>query len=228
MIKFVFIDLDDTIFDFHKAEKTAIASTLEKIGIEPKESTLKRYSEINRKMWQRLELGELTRKEVLIERFRALFDELEVFKDPYETKKIYEEKLAIGHYFIEGAEEVLDTLFGKYRLFIMSNGTAHVQDSRIASSDIPKYFEEIFISEKVGFNKPAIEFFDACFSTIKNFSKDESIIIGDSLSSDIRGGKNAGIKTCLFNPDKKPITGALTPDFEIASLKELPKLLENI
>ncbi len=228
MIKFVLLDLDDTIFDFHKAERTAIAATLADVGIEPREQTLERYSEINALMWQRLERGELTREKVLTERFRRLFEELGATADEYKTKLIYEDRLSRGHYFIDGAENLLNELYGKYRLFITSNGTAHVQDSRIGSSDIPKYFEKIFISEKLGFNKPAREFFDACFAEIEGFSRDEAIIVGDSLSSDILGGINAGILTCHFNPKRKPNTSGIKPDYEIFSLAELPQLLKEI
>ncbi len=225
MIRFVFLDLDDTIFDFHKAERIAIAATLEEAGIEPKPETLTRYSEINAEMWRRLERGELTREEVLKERFRALFRELGISADAARTKKTYEEKLSVGHYFMPNAHEILEKLYGKYRLFIMSNGTAHVQDSRIGSSDIPRFFEKIFISEKVGYNKPASEFFDACFAEIEEFSRNEAIIVGDSLSSDIAGGINAGIKTCLFNPHGKENKTDIFPDFEIKELTELPCLL---
>ncbi len=228
MIKTVFLDLDDTLFDFHKAEALALAGMLDEIGVSPTEERLARYSEINKLQWQRLERGEVTREEVLVERFRIFFSEFGIVCDAREARRIYEHRLGIGHYFIDGAEELLRALYGKYDLYLASNGTASVQRGRIESSGIEKYFKEIFVSQNVGHNKPSKEFFDYCFSRIDGFKKDEAIIVGDSLSSDILGGINAGIKTCLFNPKKKPTVGSVIPDYEITALGELPKLLELI
>ena len=228
MIKTVFLDLDDTLFDFHKAEAIALSGMLEEIGVTPSEKLLTRYSEINKLQWQRLERGEVTREEVLVERFRIFFLEFGIVRDANEARKIYEHRLGIGHYFIDGAEELLRTLYGKYELYLASNGTARVQRGRIESSGIEKYFKEIFVSQNIGYNKPSKEFFNYCFARIAGFKKDEAIIVGDSLSSDILGGINAGIKTCLFNPKKKPLAGSVIPDYEITALGERPKLLEQI
>ena len=110
----------------------------------------------------------------------------------------------------------------------MSNGTANVQDRRLRSADIEKYFDGIFISERIGFNKPCREFFDTCFAAIEGFEPDKAIIVGDTLSSDILGGINAGIKTCWFNPKGLPCDPHIPADYEIRSLAELPGLLEGI
>ena len=228
MIKTVFLDLDDTLFDFHKAEAIALSGMLREIGVNPTEERLTRYSEINKLQWQRLERGEVTREEVLIERFRIFFLEFGIACDAGTARRIYEHRLGIGHYFIDGAEELLRALYGKYDLYLASNGTAKVQRGRIESSGIEKYFKEIFVSQSIGHNKPSKEFFDYCFSRIDSFKKEEAIIVGDSLTSDILGGINAGIKTCLFNPKKKPVTCSVVPDYEITTLCELPKLLVTI
>ncbi len=228
MIKNVLLDLDDTVFDFHLAEKKALTKTLDFLGVEPTEAVTSRYSEINASLWRKLELGELSREEVLVSRFKLLFDEIGASCDALEARKSYEKNLSLGHYFIDGAPELLEALFGKYKLFLASNGTAAVQIPRIESSPIEKYFDGIFISEIVGFNKPDARFFERIFASIKDFSKDETIIVGDSISSDIKGGKNAGIKTCLYNPRGKEITGEVLPDFEINSLSELSVLLSKI
>ena len=225
MIKFVFLDLDDTIFDFHLAEKKALSKTLTELGVEPTDATVSRYSEINASLWRKLERGEMEREEVLVNRFKFLFDELGLKRDALVARKSYEKNLSVGHYFVNGAPELLEELFGKYKLFLASNGTAAVQIPRIESSPIEKYFDGIFISELVGFNKPDNRFFERIFAGIKDFSKDETIIVGDSLSSDILGGKNAGIKTCWFNPQGKEISVGFLPDFEIKMLAELPALL---
>lgn len=228
MIKNVLLDLDDTVFDFHKAEKIALSKTLLEMGVEPTDEVTARYSEINASLWRKLERGEMEREEILVLRFKLLFDEIGATCDALAARKSYEKNLSVGHYFIDGAPELLEALAGKYKLFLASNGTAAVQIPRIESSPIEKYFDGIFISEIVGFNKPDLRFFERIFSGIENFSREETIIVGDSISSDISGGKNAGIKTCLFNPRAKEISGDLKPDFEINKLSELPALLSRI
>ena len=228
MIKTVFLDLDDTIFDFHKAEGIALSDTLRELGIEPTAAVLARYSEINRAHWERLELGELTREQVLHGRFRVLFAELGVSADEYEAQRIYEWRLGTGHYFLEGAEWLLDELYAHYPLYLASNGTDIVQSRRIASAGIEHYFKELFISQRLGADKPSADFFERAFSKIEGFEREGAIIVGDSLSSDIKGGKNAGILTCWYNPHGKENHTGITPDYEIASLYELPRLLENI
>jgi 2-haloacid dehalogenase len=188
----------------------------------------KRYSLINKSQWELLEKKEKTREEVLTDRFTIFFEEIGVNVDSKKAREIYEGLLGEGHYFIEGAEELLEALYGKYDLYLASNGTESVQVRRIASSGIARYFKEIFISQALGHDKPSREYFDACFSKIPDFSPENAIIIGDSLSSDILGGKNAGIKTCLFNPTEKENKTDIIPDFEVGSLGEIPGLLERI
>ena len=228
MVKFVLLDLDDTILDFHKAEHIALSATLKEIGIDPTEAVLKRYSEINRAHWKRLELGELTRPEVLHGRFTQLFNEIGVNGDCYEAQRIYEWKLGTGHYFLEGGQELLDALYGKYDLYLASNGTDIVQTRRIASANIEHYFKDLFISQRLGYDKPMKQFFDLAFAKIENFNHEEAIIIGDSLSSDIKGGINAGIRTCWFNLHGIKNESEIQPDYEVTDLYEIPALLERI
>lgn len=228
MIKFVFLDLDDTILDFHKAEYDAISDTLRTVGIEPTCDTVRLYSKINRAHWERLERGELTREQVLFGRFATLFSKLGAEGSPEKTQEIYEELLSANHPFMTDGRWLLDTLYGKYRLFVASNGTAKVQDRRISESNIGGYFEDIFISQRIGYDKPRPEFFEACFQKIEGFSRDEAIIVGDSMTSDIIGGIRAGIKTCHFNHRGQENTLGYYPDFEIKTLRELPDLLEKL
>ena len=227
MIKSVFLDLDDTVLDFRHAEREAISTALESLGIEPIEALLTRYSEINLECWKLLERGEITREEVKTRRFSILFSELSYNGSPEQTQKIYERALGTSHKFVDGAEEMLEILSKKYDLYIASNGMLNVQIPRIKGADIAKYFKDIFISEQIGKNKPSLEFFEACFSKIEGFQKDNCIIVGDSPSSDILGGKRAGILTCLYNPLGK-ICKSPSPDYEIKALSELPVLLEKI
>lgn len=228
MIRNVLFDLDDTLFDFHKAEKIALTKTLVHFGIDPTEETLALYSTINAAHWKRLELGEISREEVKVGRYRELFKTIGVECDPVKATAYYESMLAIGHYFMPGAPELLEDLYRKYRLYIVSNGTAKVQESRIGSSGIAKYMDGIFISQILGANKPDRQFFDICFAEIPDFSLSETVIIGDSLSSDIKGGINAGITTVWLNPKGIENDSDIKPDYTIKELSEVPGLLSQI
>lgn len=228
MIRNVLFDLDDTLFDFHKAEKIALTKTLVHFGIDPTEETLALYSTINAAHWKRLELGEISREEVKVGRYRELFKTIGVECDPVKATAYYESMLAIGHYFMPGAPELLEELYRKYRLYIVSNGTAKVQEGRIGSSGIAKYMDDIFISQILGANKPDKQFFDICFAEIPDFSLSETVIIGDSLSSDIKGGINAGITTVWFNPKGIENDNDIKPDYTIKELSEVPGLLSQI
>ncbi len=228
MIEFLFLDLDDTILDFHKAERIAIAKTIREFGVEPTEEILGRYHLINKWHWEQLELGKLTRAEVLVNRFGALFGELGVPVDAPACAKVYERNLSTGHWFLPGAEEALGELFGKYRLFLASNGTAIVQKGRMTSANLYRWFEEVFVSQEIGHNKPSKAYFEACFARIPGFDREKAMIVGDSLTSDILGGINAGLKTCWVNPGHGPGREDIRPDYEIEGLRQLPKLLEEL
>lgn len=221
-------DLDDTLLDFHKAEAIALRQTLIALELEPAEMAITRYSEINAAQWRLLEEGKLTREQVLTRRFALLFEELGVERSHVQAKEIYEQLLGVGHYFIPGAPEVLEALAPNYDLYLVSNGTATVQESRLESAGIKPYFKDIFISQLVGYDKPRKEFFDRCFARIPNFKREKAIIAGDSLTSDMRGGINAGIRTCWFNPHRKPRREDIPVDYEINELSDLPALLERI
>lgn len=227
MFEFLLLDLDDTILDFKMQEKIAIRKTLSGAGIDPTDEVCALYSQINESHWKRLEKGEITRQQVLLGRFQTLFDRLGVAGDAMQTKIAYESNLSDGHYFLPGAEDALKSLSKKYRLFLVSNGTTHVQEKRLKSAGIGKYFEEIFISQNVGINKPAKGYFDYCFARIPGFDPAKAIIVGDSLSSDILGGKNAGIATCWVAPAEKSADPAIQPDYRIERLAELEALLER-
>ena len=148
--------------------------------------------------------------------------------DAQSAEDSYAAHLCEGHYFVPGAQELLTPLYGKCALYIISNGNARVQDARLASSGISKYFEKIFISENMGADKPSREFFDIVIAAIPGFDGARALVVGDSLTSDIRGGRGAGLKTCWFNPKGKPPRADIPADYEIASLAELPGLIDRI
>ena len=228
MIEFLFLDLDDTILDFHKAERIAIAKTIRDFGVEPTEEVLHRYHVINKWHWEQLEQGKHTRAEVLENRFGVLFSELGVAADQTACARAYEKNLSIGHYFLPGAEEAVARLSKKYRLFLASNGTASVQKGRMTSANLYRFFEKVFVSQEIGHNKPSKAYFDGCFCQIPGFDPEKAMIVGDSLTSDIRGGINAGIKTCWVNPAHLPGTPDIQPDYEIEALHQLEALLEAL
>lgn len=227
MITTILFDLDNTLFDFNKAERIALSKTLTKVGIKPTEAIIARYSELNLAQWKRLELGELTREQVKTGRYELLFEELGVNYPAQNATAIYESFLAIGHFFMEGAQELLEKLSAdaSYRLYLVTNGTKKVQEGRLASSGIAHYFTGIFISEEIGYDKPRIEYFEKCFAQIPDFQKEKTVIVGDSLTSDIKGGINAGIGTVWFNPSHSENKTDCVPDCEIHALQELPKAL---
>ena len=228
MVEFLFIDLDDTILDFHKAEAIAIAKTLQNFGLEPTEQVVSRYSQINKGYWERLERKEVTREFLLVNRFADLFTEYGIAVDPVQCARTYEKNLGTGHYFLPGAYEAVGSLSKKYKLYLASNGTSHVQAGRIESAGIAQFFQGIFISQEIGVNKPDAEYFARCFAHIPGFDKEKAMIVGDSLSSDILGGKQAGIRTCWVNPTGKPAPADLTPDYEIKALSDLENLLNSL
>ena len=225
MFKTILFDLDETIFDFKKSEAAAVANALKQIGVTPNEKIVKRYSEINESLWKKLEKGEISRHEVLTKRFEILFDELSVDFDSSEMKKIYEKNLSQTGHLIDGAVDLLEKIYQKYNLYIVSNGTLSVQLGRIKCSEIGKYLKELFISEVIGSVKPQKQFFDYCFERIPDINLEETLIVGDSLSSDILGGNNAGIKTCWFNPNHQINTLGVKVDYEISKLDELLKII---
>jgi len=228
MIEFLFLDLDDTILDFHKAERIALTKTLRELELEPEPWVPERYKQINIDHWKMLERGEITREQVKLGRFAQLFRELGADRDPARGTAIYERHLAVGHYFLPGAEAAVKALAKKYRLFLASNGTASVQAGRMTSAKLYPYFENVFVSQEIGHNKPSKAYFDACFARIPDFDRTRAMMVGDSLTSDILGGRNAGILTCWVNPGGKPRDPEIPADYEIEALSQLEALLEGL
>ncbi len=229
MVRNVFIDLDDTLLDFRRAEREALARTLIHFGYEPTDEILNRYNEINESFWRRLEMGELDRPTLKRERYRQLAAEYHLALSPEELNEKYESELSKGHYFLDGAEQLLSSLKAHgYRLYLATNGSANIQHGRIASAGIESLFDGIFISQEVGSYKPDRQYFENCFKRIANFDRAETVMFGDSLSSDMRGGANAEIKTVWFNPDGKVNLTEVKPDYEVSCYADFLKLLKML
>ncbi len=226
MIKYILFDVDDTLLDFHASEAVCLPRALEAIGVSVSEKMLQRYKEINRSLWDMFERKEIVKEDILPKRFNMLFKEFSIDKDGASAQAIYERELGKSCFYIDGCIPLLENLYGKYKLYLVTNGTNAVQEPRLKKSGINKYFDGIFVSELFGCEKPSREFFDKVFASIGEISKEETIIVGDSLSSDILGGVNYGLLTCHFNP--KNISGSIKADYEIQHLSELPELLKTI
>lgn len=227
MIEFVFLDLDQTILDFQKGEALALAQALRDHGLEPSNAVLTRYRDINRWHWEQLEKGTLTREQVLLGRFQVLFREFGLAADAQRCAQAYEYNLSCHAYYLPGAREAMEALHGRYKLYLASNGTAFVQHRRLKDADLNRFFDGLFISQEVGYNKPAREFFEAAFAAIPDFARERAVMVGDTLSSDILGGIHAGLRTVWVNPGQAS-AGDIRPDHTIPSLAALPGLLESL
>ncbi|MDO4983850.1 MAG: YjjG family noncanonical pyrimidine nucleotidase [Eubacteriales bacterium] len=228
MITTLLFDLDNTVLNFDSGEKAALNESFRAFDIEPTEELLEEYHHINIKYWEKLERGELSRIEVLEGRFDELFEKRGISCTGRQIQSTYEHALANYHDFMPGAEETLEALSGRYDMYIISNGCAEIQAQRIWDARLTRFFKDFFVSENIGFDKPDKRFFDYCAEHIPNFQPENALVIGDSLTSDIRGGNNAGIKTCLLSLKKNPNFDTVRPDFMIFELSELEKLLHNL
>lgn len=220
----VLLDIDDTLLDFSAAEKSAVSAVLKNNNLPFDDATVALYSKINLEFWERFERGEILREDIFEGRFKKL---LSIIKKSGDTKKIADEyfvALANEHQLMQGATEILDYLSQKgYKLYAATNGLSKTQFKRIREADIEKYFDKIFISESVGFQKPQAEYYNYIVKNIPEKDKSKILIIGDSQSSDILGGKNAFIDTCFFNlKGKENKYGA---KFEIHTLAQIKDIL---
>ncbi len=214
-------DADDTLFDYPLAEGKALRSTFEHFGQVYRSEYLRIYQIFNRQVWAEFERGETSAAELRLKRFGLLFSEIDLPLDPPDFSQRYLENLAQASDLFPEAADVMKALSGRYHIALVTNGLKEVQRSRLERSAIRPYVEKIFISEEMGAAKPTASFFEAVFKEIGNPPKTEVLIIGDSLTSDIKGGIDYGIDTCWFNPGGKSTTLPVT-----FTIKTLGKLLE--
>ena len=221
----VLFDADATLFDFKKSEYYAVVDCLKFVGLPATNEVVKKYSEINDGYWKMLERKEVTKAELFVARWKTLIEYYGFDFDAQTIADLYPTKLAEKGYLMDGAEEICKTLYGKVNLFIVTNGFARVQHGRFDESPIRKYFDGMFISEEVGAEKPSLEYFEKVFANIPNFDKAKTIIIGDSLTSDIKGGITAGIDTCWFNPQRKPVPEGMDITYTVNKLSEIEDII---
>ncbi len=223
MIHTVLWDVDGTLLDFSAAERAAIKKLFAEFRLgECTEEMRARYSAINISFWQQLERNELSKAEVLTGRFRQFFGEYGI---PVQIVPEFNARyqLALGDTIVyrDDSLNIIKALKGKVRQFVVSNGTVVAQTKKLATSGLGEMMDGIFLSEELGAEKPSIRFFEKVFTAIRPESLSSVMIVGDSLTSDVQGGMNAGIKTCWYNPDKKPVPEAFRVDYMITDLHDL-------
>lgn len=227
MIKYILWDIDGTLLNFDLAESKSIKQCFDYFDLGScSDELLEDYKKINDKYWKALERGEIGKQEVLEGRFVEFFKKYGIDdKISKDFNKHYQKSLASTAEFNPYAKEIVDYFQGKYRQFAATNGTKVAQDGKLKKSGLDKVLEKVFISEELGFEKPSTGFFDHIFDYTDDFNKDSYVIIGDSLTSDIRGGVNAGIKTIWFNPKKLDKNVDIKCDYVISSLDNLKCIL---
>ncbi len=227
MYKFLLFDADETIFDFLRAEKTALKLAFGDCKIPFKDEYVSVYSEMNANLWRRLERKEITKSELLEMRFANFYEAMGFEGDPDEMRVAYQKRLGEQCFLLPGAFELLENLSKKYRLYLITNGLKTTQSSRLSRSGILPFLSGVFISEEVGYEKPDRKYFEKVKEAIPGFKEEEAVIIGDSLTSDILGGNNAGIKTVWFNPKGKPNNTKAEPYWTIKKLEDIYRFLES-
>lgn len=221
-------DLDGTLLDFNHAQHHSLCKCLKEIGVVPDERIVERYSRINDSWWKRLERGEVTKKELLTGRFKELFAEYEIACSDVEAfRKHYEEYLGEVYRYLDDSLEICKSLSGSCRQFVVTNGLAATALKKLKLSGFYDIMENIFISEQLGAPKPHRSFFDRVFESMPEVSKERILIVGDSLSSDMRGGNNAGIATCWYNPANECNLTEVETDYIIQNLKEVAAIVEG-
>lgn len=202
---FVLFDADGTLLDFLRSEDEAVREAMEISGIEPTDDKVRLYSTINDGLWKMLERGEIEKKVLLYRRFELLLEQLGVQADAKKMARDYMNILSTKAYVLDGVTEMCEKLLGKVKMYIVTNGVEFIQTGRYARCDIKKYFDGVFISDVVGWEKPAVEYFEYVAERIDGFDKSRAVIVGDSLTSDMQGGINFGIDTCWYNPKGKAL-----------------------
>lgn len=228
MVKVILWDIDGTLLNFEMSEKYAIRKcfSIFELG-ECTDEMLAQYSKINRKYWEGLERGELTKQEVLVGRFKEFFDKqglpiekAEVFNSEYQIR------LGDKAFYNDEGRQIVEQLKKKeIKQYAVTNGTLTAQERKLKLSGLDQLLDGVFISDVIGVEKPNIGFFDAVWKEIGSYKKNEVVIVGDSLTSDMQGGNNAGVLCCWYNPQKYANDKELRIDYEIQDLREVPPLL---
>lgn len=220
-------DVDQTLLDFGRSQQDALSRSFEKYERILDEKTLALYNSINDDYWKRHERGEVSKKELLTGRFATLFSRLNITDIPVkEFADFYQRALGEVYFFRDDSYRLCQELKEKgIRQYAVTNGVSSTQRNKLRLSGLEKLLDDVFISEEIGTPKPSMLYFEECFRRIPGFSREKALLVGDSLSSDIQGGNNAGICCCWYNPEKKTNDTSLRIDYEIRNLWELKNVL---
>lgn len=219
-------DVDDTLLDFPYAQRYALTKCFRTAGLEITGEQIERYSKINDNYWKRLELGEITKKELMTGRFIALFSEYGITGIDLEAFcREYQETLGSVFSFRDDSLTICKSLRENFRQYVITNGVSSSQRNKLKLSGLSEVMDGIFISEEVGYHKPQKEFFDYCLEQIQEKDTSKILIVGDSLTSDIRGGIQAGIPACWYRPEGEKNDTPWKPDYEISDLHEIYHIL---
>lgn len=225
MLKTVLFDIDNTLLSFDDYVRTAMHDGFQKFGLRTYEPWMfEVFSTHNARLWRAVEQGEMTLDALEKVRWNDIFRELQICFDGEVFEDYFKAELFHSAIVIDGARETLDALHGKYTLAVASNGPLDQQRNRLALAGMLDDFDALFVSQDIGCNKPARAFFDECLRRLGN-APEEVLMVGDSLTSDMLGGEQAGLRTCFYNPHGKPVPASLHVDFNIRSLRELTVLL---
>ena len=224
--KFLLLDLDGTLYDFDKAEDKALADLIASWGLSAcSQKDIDAYHFFNDACWKALEKGEITKERLKVKRFEDFLNYLNFKHDPALAGEEYVDFLSQNGFLLDGAEELLRALSQCYELYAVTNGIEKVQQGRWKASGIGRYFKDMFVSDSIGIAKPNLGYFEHVFANIPGFNKEETLMIGDSLSSDMKGGINAGIDTLWYNPKhiEKPADMSIT--YELDDLGKIKEFL---
>ncbi len=230
MYRYLFFDADGTLFDFEQAEHNAFWKMAESLDLPLERDHEQRYIHCNTEVWKQFEKGEVTIEELKVKRFADFASESSILLDAEEASKSYQYQLSKQGILFDESITVLETLKERgYTLFLATNGIAEVQKGRIAVSKTEQYFDHIFISEEVGYQKPDPRFFTYMLETSGlSEQKQYSLMIGDSLSSDIAGGIASGMDTLWLNKEGKPLVDSkLKPTYTHSSLSTILEFLNG-
>ena len=229
MIKTILWDIDGTLLNFHAAERVAIKTLFQQFDLgECTDEMIQKYSKINRSYWERLERGEISKPQVLVGRFEDFFasEGIDVNVAP-RFNQAYQLSLGDTIVFCDDSLQIIRSLKGKVKQYVVSNGTVIAQNKKLRLSGLGDLMDGIYLSEELGAEKPNIKFFEQVFADIGPIERTEVLIVGDSLSSDICGGNNAGIQTCWYNPLGAELKGDYKVDYEIRNLNEIYEILNE-
>ena len=221
----VLFDADNTLLDFSRSEREALFDALTAFGISVTEQMIGVYSQINAAIWKRLERGEMDKISLRTVRFAEFCEHFSLSVDVNALASAYLQALATKSYTVTGATEVCEVLSQHCRLYIITNGIAFVQHGRFSNCVLTPYFKERFISEEMGAEKPERAFFDAVFQKIPDFDPAKTLVVGDSLTSDIAGGIRAGLDTCWYNPQRKPAPEGMAITYTVSRLEDVIPLV---